>query len=201
MNMFPPHNQHDAGPDRLREALSQLPEHAPDSETWSRIHARAVSRRRSRRRLRRILPLAAAASLLLALGMPVLHDATSPDRAPLQTQTHVSPPTRNPATAHTAMPTVASLQHRSMRMEQWLSELRTHGAPLQGVALARAVDLQDRIGLVDLQLSAPGDTPARKALWQQRVNLLQDLAMLRVSQSPVSDQRAMAESRSAAIQL
>ncbi|MBB6184128.1 hypothetical protein HNQ86_001473 [Oleiagrimonas soli] len=208
--MFPPHPDAHHDPDGLRQALSRLPEHSPQAGTWATIQARAVARRRTRQRLRRMLPLAAAASLLLALGLPTLLDQ---DATPPGTQTATQPTTLHtvqtstPAIRHatsttqTAPATLAALQSRSMRMEQWLSELRAGGAPLQGPALARAVDLQDRIGLVDLQLSAPSDAAARKTLWQQRVNLLQDLAMLRVSQSPVSDQHAMAESRGAALQL
>ena len=88
-----------------------------------------------------------------------------------------------------------------MRLEQWLAELRAGGAPLQGVALASAVALQDRIGLVDLQLSAPGDAGVARRSGGNALDLLQDLAMLRVSQSPISGRRVMAESHGTAVQL
>jgi len=190
MNRTPFHPDHE--PTALGTLLRALPDHAPDTGTWQRIRARAVARQRRRRLLRTGLPLALAASLLLALGLGYT----------LTTHHHASPPESSqmasikPTVTNNGV-TLAQLQGHSMRLEQWLAELRANGAPLQGQALASAVDLQDRIGLIDLQLDAPGNGGDRQALWQQRIRLLQDLAMLRASQSPVSGQPMMAESRSA----
>ena len=52
------------------------------------------------------------------------------------------------------------------------------GAPLDGQQLAQAVSLQDRIGLVDLQLSAAHNGATTADLWQQRITLLQQLGLL-----------------------
>jgi len=190
MNRPPFHPDHE--PTALGTLLRALLDHAPDTGTWERIRARAVARRHRRRLLRTGLPLAMAASLLIALGLGYSLDtrrsASSAKSAPVASV--------KPIVTNNGM-TLAQLQGHSMRLEQWLSELRANGAPLQGRALASAVDLQDRIGLIDLQLDAPGAAGDRRALWRQRIRLLQDLAMLRASQSPVSGQPMMAESRSA----
>ena len=184
---------HDSEPDRLTDRLRALPDAAPAAGTWDRIRQRATARQRRRRLLRRVIPLAVAASLLLALGIGVTLIATR--TAPLAGTAPAKAPARLNVTRNGE--SLAQLQAHSMRLETWLGELRAHGAPLQGRALASAVDLQDRIGLIDLQLDAPDAAGDRHALWRQRIRLLQDLAMLRASQSPVSGQPMMAESRSA----
>jgi hypothetical protein len=179
-------------PNTLDQALRALPDHAPDADTFARIRTRIALRRRRRRLLRTGLPLAMAASLLVALGigLAVRNYRTTPLAGPAQTN-----PARV-AVTHDGI-TLAQLQNHSMRLEQWLGELRANGAPLQGPALASAVGLQDRISLIDLQLAAPGHAGNRRALWQQRIRLLQDLAMLRATQSPLSGRPVMAESGSA----
>jgi len=187
MNRTPNHPESD--PAALGRALRNLPGHTPQDGTWQRIRARAERNRRRRRMARTVLPLALAASLLVALGVGhALHQHPSATLAGSRSD--------SPA-AHVAITnqgeTLDQLQEHSMRLERWLAELRTHGAPLQGRALASAVGLQDRIGLVDLQLAAPGSSGDRRALWQQRIRLLQDLAMLRATQSPLSARRVMAE--------
>jgi hypothetical protein len=194
MNRTPSH--HDIDPNSPGPALRALPDHAPDADTFARIRARASARQHHRRRLRTGLPLAMAASLLIALGVGlVLQNHRSTTLAgPTQTKPAKAQVTHNGVT-------LAQLQSHSMRLEQWLGELRANGAPLQGPALASAVGLQDRIGLIDLQLAAPGVAGDRRALWQQRIRLLQDLAMLRATQSPLSGRPVMAESRNAAFRL
>lgn len=187
MNRTP--TPHDSGPDTLGRVLRNLPDHAPRADTWQHIRARAERRQRHRRAWRQGLPLALAASLLVALGIGYAVHVQAP--APLAVRTTPKPVI---GTAHANQgETLAQLQAHSMRLERWLTELRDHGAPLQGRALASAAGLQDRIGLVDLQLAAPGTGGDRRALWQQRIRLLQDLAMLRATQSPLSGRRVMAE--------
>lgn len=186
MNRTPSHPEFE--PTSPGPALRALPGHAPDADTFARIRARATRRARRRRLLRTGMPLAMAASLLIALGLgyALQTPRPSPLAGPARTQAPKVSVTHNGFT-------LAQLQNHSMRLEQWLGELRANGAPLQGTALASAVNLQDRIGLVDLQLAAPGDAGNRRALWQQRIRLLQDLAMLRATQSPFSGRPVMAE--------
>lgn len=194
MNRTPFHHEHE--PNALGKALRNLPGRAPDARTWERIRARAAARQRRRRLLQAGLPLALAASLLIALGIGYSLHARGP--APLAGPAKASPAK---ISVNQNGVTLAQLQSHSMRLEQWLGELRASGAPLQGPALASAVSLQDRIGLIDLQLAAPGTAGDRRALWRQRIHLLQDLAMLRASQSPLSGRPMMAESRNATYHL
>jgi hypothetical protein len=188
MKRTPYHPSHE--PDSLGSALRALPAQHADADTWRQIRRRAEAKARRRRRLRTGMPLAMAASVLIAFGVGYALRMNTP--APLASDTKPAH-ARITVTHNGAM--LAQLQNHSMRLEQWLGELRANGAPLQGQALASAVNLQDRIGLIDLQLAAPGTSGDRQTLWRQRIRLLQDLAMLRVSQSPISDRPVMAENR------
>lgn len=181
---FPP--PHDAGQAALRAALRALPDAAPPSDGWQRLAARAARRRRLRP-LRTWVPLAAAASLAAAvlLVRTAMHERPAP--TPASTATSAT---------GTSVPDVriATLQRSSQRMERWLRRLDRDGAPLDGAALADASEIEDQIGLVDLQLGAAADDPsARLRLWRQRVALLQDLAMLRVTRGGGYDGGTTAE--------
>ena len=68
--------------------------------------------------------------------------------------------------------------------------LDRNGAPLDGRQLTQAVALQDRIGLVDLQLSAARYSSTTAGLWQQRITLLQQLGLLHLQPYLVATQRA-----------
>ena len=61
------------------------------------------------------------------------------------------------------------------------------GVSLAGLAIAQAVALQDRIGLIDLQLSASPDRVISASLWQQRIELLQRLGALHLQPYAVAD--------------
>lgn len=194
MHTTPPDPGHDAA--ALRAALRNLPSHAPGRDAWPAVRARVLRGRARRRAFRRWLPTAAAAALLLGLaaGWSVFTQRPEPRAVQVQAS-RLKPPAGDTAAAE---PTLAELQAHSMRLERWLAELRAHGAPLQGQALASAIALQDRVGLIDLQLAAPGTGGDRRALWRQRIGLLQDLAMLRATQSPLSGASVVADSRDAA---
>jgi hypothetical protein len=93
------------------------------------------------------------------------------------------------------VPDVAALQASSAQWQDWVQSLSRSGAPLDGRALASAVALQDRIGMVDLQLSA-ARTPATAAgLWQQRITLLQQLGLLHLQPYTVAEQTHPARNR------
>ncbi|MBS0571603.1 MAG: hypothetical protein JSS28_13410, partial [Proteobacteria bacterium] len=75
---------------------------------------------------------------------------------------------------------LAQLQQRSRALEHWLRQTGRDAAPLQGQDLAAAAEIENLIGLVDVELAAPRQVQAQ-ALWQRRVGLLEDLAALRYS--------------------
>ncbi|HEY8230462.1 MAG TPA: hypothetical protein VIG31_08420, partial [Rhodanobacteraceae bacterium] len=73
--------------------------------------------------------------------------------------------------------------------QAWVQTLDRNGALLDGRQLTQAVALQDRIGLVDLQLSAARNPSTTADLWQQRITLLQQLGLLHLQPYLVAAQR------------
>jgi len=65
--------------------------------------------------------------------------------------------------------------------------------PLQGQDLAAATEIENLIGLVDVELSAPRELPDAN-LWQRRVALLEDLSALRYSYQLAAGGRVTAAS-------
>jgi hypothetical protein len=93
----------------------------------------------------------------------------------------VPPPTVAAAVGATEL---ATLRNESARIEEWLRSLRADETPLDGRSLMAATEIEDMIGLVDLQLAAGTDAGAdTPALWRTRVELLRELAAVRTTYS------------------
>lgn len=168
----------------LAAALRALPAATPPRDGWDRIAARIARRRRTRNTVRIALPAALAAGIALVFGVPHMRPAPAPRVALRQ----ATPP------AHAPGNDLDALRTRSQRLQAWVRTLDQGGAPLNGDALAGAVALQDRIGLVDLQLSAATDPAIRASLWQQRIALLQQLGLLHLQPYTVAERaRAVAD--------
>jgi hypothetical protein len=167
----------------LADALRKLPAPPPPRDGWQHIAAQIKRKNRRRAMLRIAVPAALAAGLAIVIGLPFLRHTPAP-------ATHAARPAvaqnvRAPASGTDALRT------QSQRLQAWVQTLDRNGAPLNGDALANAVALQDRIGLIDLQLSAARDPAARAALWQQRIGLLQQLGLVHLQPYAVAD-RALA---------
>jgi hypothetical protein len=152
----------------LAAALRALPDAAPQPDLWPEL-ARSIAQRRKPRVWRYVLPAALAAGFALALLMP-----RSVDRivAP------VAAPTI--ATTAPALDEMDALRTRSQTLERWISAVATR-APQSSRDLMAAVEVEDLIGLVDVQLGAARMRADALPLWRQRVALLEDLATIRGS--------------------
>ncbi len=165
----------------LRAALRALPTERPPEDGWPALARRARRRRAARRITWTALPAALAAGVALALLWP---------RAPLQSAKPASTPVaRQSAAMQPRAPTansLAALQASSRQWQHWVQTLDDNGAPLNGRALAEAVSVQDRIALIDLQLSATHDPATLDTLWRQRISLLQRLGLLHLAPHTVA---------------
>ena len=155
----------------LAAALRALPDAAPVPDLWPDL-ARSLDARR-RHTWRYALPVALAAGIALALVLPKL---VNRDATPSQ-------PTTTPVANVTAPPAadtseLSQLHTRSQSLERWIAAVAAR-APQDGRDLMAAVEVEDLIGLVDVQLGGARTDSDSLPLWRQRVALLEDLAAIR----------------------
>ena len=176
----------------LAHALRALPLAAPQRDLWQTLAAELAPQVRKPARRRFAVPAAIAAGVLAlaaALLLPRSREHASPQVAtvaPLAASSVANGANaangtnaKNPAAADPEAQLIA-LETRSQQLERWLSETRAAAAPLPGQDLAAAAELEDLIGLVDVELAAAARKEALP-LWRYRVNLLEDLTALRYS--------------------
>ena len=153
----------------LAAAMRALPDAAPAPDLWPEL-ARALDARR-RRPWRYALPVALAAGIALALVLPNLAHR---DPTPTQPAT----PVANVTTPATNIDELSQLHTRSQSLERWIAAVAAR-APQDGRDLMAAVEVEDLIGLVDVQLGGARTPSDALPLWRQRVALLEDLAAIR----------------------
>jgi hypothetical protein len=153
----------------LAAALRALPDAAPTPDLWPDL-ARSSERRR-RRPWRYALPMALAAGIALALVLPKLtHRETTPSQP--------ATPVANVAEPSNDVDELSQLHKRSQSLERWIAAVAAR-APQDGRDLMAAVEVEDLIGLVDVQLGGARTDSDSLPLWRQRVALLEDLAAIR----------------------
>ena len=183
----------------LADALRALPLAAPERSAWPELAAKlsretsdAGRETRTAERIRRFVVPAAMAAALAAVFIVTnqqreLHvtnpaattatvapsDASSPTNDAPVTEVHNATNVTDPAR-------LAALQQRSQELERWLRETSGTAAPLQGQDLAAATEIENLIGLVDVELATPREAQDA-TLWRRRVDLLEDLSTLRYS--------------------
>ena len=155
----------------LTLALRRLPLDESPVDLFSDIAA-TLQARRSRRRW--LLPASLAAGV--ALGWLLVRDEWP--TGPASDTVRVSATATNTVAAASAAIELQRLSDYSRRLEGWLVAT-SDSAPRDGRSLMAAAELEDLVGLVDVQLSAARDPIESLPLWRQRVALLEDLAAVR----------------------
>ncbi len=171
---------HARAEDLLKAKLRELPELTPPPGVWERVleaeRVRAATRRFRRR------ALAAAAAVAVA-AIPLIYVAALQSPAPPTLHVGVPQPVRVPGEGASYAPLVAE----SARLERLLAELPAPRPLMVGSAAGTVVGLEDRIAVVDAQLSyaAARDLapPYREALWGERVELMNALLYVRFAQT------------------
>ena len=162
----------------LATALRGLAQVQPETSLWPMLQASLLQRQKpARRRWSYALPAALAASIaLLALSF-FWRAANGPQDANM---THgdvaVQPATADPKAAD-VMTQIDALRQQSQVLEGWLSAARNSNSSARD--LLASSEIEDMIGLVDVQLAASALQTDALPLWRQRIVLLQDLAALR----------------------
>lgn len=170
----------------LGRAMRALPLAAPPGGGWATLCEQLQRSRQAPSRWRRYaLPAALAATLAGAFVLSRVPHTSVPAtvaHAPASSSVNGAAAAKihNAQNAASRFDQLAQLQQRSQALERWLRQTGRDAAPLQGQDLAAAAEIENLIGLVDVELAAPRHTQAR-TLWQRRVGLLEDLAALRYS--------------------
>ncbi|MGA8277837.1 MAG: hypothetical protein WB784_06550 [Rhodanobacteraceae bacterium] len=168
----------------LAAALRALPDTAPQPDLWPDL-ARSLERRTQHKARRRLVALPAALAAAIVLAVLIARAPSPRQQTPATTTasaTSVVSPTANAPTtvaAANGAHELADLRRRSQSLERWIAGF-AH-APQDGRDLMAAVEVEDLIGLVDLQLGATRGDDDALPLWRQRVALLEDLATIRGS--------------------
>ena len=167
----------------LTARLRELPTESPPVGAWSRIRRRAESEgliERPRRRLRDFEWLAggalAATVVFALLDLSVL--GPEPRTAPEETDF--------PATPSEETAQLGALMELSRVLEQALRGAPETPRVMRASTAGTIATLEDRIAMIDQQLSFP-DRPlgeeAQRALWRERVQLMNSLLQLRYAQA------------------
>ncbi len=151
------------------DAFAALPLEDAPAGGWAAVARRLDARRRFRRR---VLPLAAAAVLALAVMPAWLPRPAEPPPATLAVQRAV------PATRGGDAPpaTLEQLQAESARLEALL-QYASDGRVASGAAAVMAAEFDAQLAAIDAALMQPALDPARQTqLWHERVEVLRAFA-------------------------
>jgi hypothetical protein len=162
---------------KLKSELRQLPQFAPPARTWSTIREE-VARVPTRRQSRSWLPLSAAAILCVAVTLAFLW-STHRDRG--------GPAADNTIATSDEQDMIGSLVTRSQQLENTLQQLPRRPAVERAATSTTIDELQTRIQVLDLQLSAvvksDPDRDLAQRLWNTRVKLLNSLVSVRYAEA------------------
>jgi hypothetical protein len=145
--------------------LKALPARHPARDGWPAVREALLADRRRRRERWGVWSVAAAAAVA---GMIVFRPFW---------------------TGQVAGAELARVKQQSATLEQELERYDPDGRVTSGRAAALAADLEDRIAVIDGELTrlGPPETEARPAelvnLWQQRVDLMEQLVSVRVTRA------------------
>ncbi len=178
--------------DQMRRELQALPVLQPPAGVWDQVRAQLTTESAAAEHLssRWHWParLALAASVAL---VAVLLIARAPDRfggpgeGPVTTVAGADVADR-PGGRPLLSPSYASLAAQSRRLERALTRLDDRPRVITAGTASTIAELEDRIALVDYQLGSLGTSLTgreRTALWQQRVDLMNSLVMVRYAQA------------------
>lgn len=165
----------------VREALRGLPALEPPRDLWPSLR-RQLPEEGPRAALKALWAAAAAAVFLGTVWLGLKGFRLSAPEAPVSSATE--------GTAEPSAEEIAGLVAESQRLEAILKRLEAGTPVLKGSTAAAIAEIQDRIALVDLQISLLQGTNKDRAilarLWKERVGLLGSLVEMHLFRHAVS---------------
>ena len=153
---------------KLAVALSELPLATPARSVWASLEAELSAGKREPTPIRRQRAawIGLAATLVAAvIGVRVLSPADS------ESKLAASPPSAE----------TLALIERSQQLDNALATLDSRSVPIDARSAMVSAELENLIGLTDLQLNAVTRDDEAQALWSRRVNLMSRLADARMT--------------------
>ncbi|MEO0615319.1 MAG: hypothetical protein AAFY69_04210 [Pseudomonadota bacterium] len=175
--------------DAVRDVLRELPQLTPSRALTARLDAliddeAAEDRRPPRTHSAARFALAASVLLAVWIVWPRLGPQTDPVAEPVAA---IEIPAEASTVTNTG-PSIDSLMARSAYLESVLDTVPQRGR-VQRVGTASTITaLEDRVALIDAQLSGSGatvDETGRTALWRERVGLMSTLVSLHAQPATV----------------
>jgi len=158
----------------LTDALRSLPLETPERSAWPMLAARIADRRKSAPRSWR-WPYAAAAAALLALAL-LPRGGTLTEESTTAAHTPASASATTPNSSR-----LAALMSESAQLERLVAAANDDGAS-SGSTTAQSLQTEDSLQRLDASLNSAGlNDKQQLTLWQQRVNLLRQIASLETS--------------------
>lgn len=152
----------------IAHALAALPLEAPDASAWPALARHLAPPRRARSRW----PLAMAAAAVVGLAIfAVPREASTPG---------VAATVADAGTTAGGQGELAALMSESSRLERLVAAASDDGASSASAA-ALSLALEDSLKDVDGELATSTDPARQLSLWQQRVDLLRDVARVETS--------------------
>ncbi len=153
----------------IGQAFASLPLEAPIRSAWPAV-SEVISP--TPRRTRSRWPLALAASLVVGVAVLAVPREASTPATVAHTPTVTTPATRNSQ--------LGSLMSESAQLERLVAAASDNGTSSASTA-ALSIALEDSLKGVDGELSNATDPAQQVLLWQQRVDLLRDVARIETS--------------------
>jgi hypothetical protein len=179
-----------AEPERLarrREALRDLPVLAPPPGLWPRILEAAAHREARVRRFRRRTVRAALAAAIVAVAGFGLYRLSATPQTPPGAVAAAAREAPGRSTAAVRRSAYAPLVAESVALEHSLKALDGRPRLMSAGTASTIAGLEDRIALVDDQLSlaeaATAEPEHMRALWGERVDLMNALVQVRYAQA------------------
>lgn len=154
----------DASDQDIRVAFAALPLRSPTASAWPQLERDLRARRATQHATwPRWAALAAGLALVALLPLALKREAaTVPAVAPVESVVAVDPN--------------AELIERNQAVGAWLL---ANGEPFDAQSAQLSAEIEDMIGMIDVELSGASEPSRTQALWQQRLLLLNELASVR----------------------